>query len=420
MRLALAGISHKTAPVELRERVAFDAEQARRALSELLEDERIAEAMLLSTCNRTELCARFSVGFGPDPDFLVDFIIKIRGLSSDEIRPNFYRLVGQEAVGHLFEVASGLDSMVIGETQITNQFKQAYALSVSQKATGPLINRMCHRAFEVAKDVRSKTGLSVGNLSVSAVACELAEKIFRNLIQCRVLLIGAGETGTLVATHLEERGVAHLSVSNRTLERAQELAEKLGATAVPFEERLHYAKDADILITAVGGEEHIVKFSELQAVIGTKKTPLFIIDLGVPRNVESRCADIVEVFLYNIDDIEEIVQKNLTKRQVEAAKAKKIVDDATEEFMEWYRKQLAGATIGELHEQLDQIRIKELEKYRYKLDAASFEIAEKLTRSIVKKIFNLPISTVKRAAKTEVPHGLLQAIRELFGLGGNK
>jgi len=420
VRLALAGISHKTAPVELRERVAFDAEQARRALSELLEDERIAEAMLLSTCNRTELCARFSVGFGPDPDFLVDFIIKIRGLSSDEIRPNFYRLVGQEAVGHLFEVASGLDSMVIGETQITNQFKQAYALSVSQKATGPLINRMCHRAFEVAKDVRSKTGLSVGNLSVSAVACELAEKIFRNLIQCRVLLIGAGETGTLVATHLEERGVAHLSVSNRTLERAQELAEKLGATAVPFEERLHYAKDADILITAVGGEEHIVKFSELQAVIGTKKTPLFIIDLGVPRNVESRCADIVEVFLYNIDDIEEIVQKNLTKRQVEAAKAKKIVDDATEEFMEWYRKQLAGATIGELHEQLDQIRIKELEKYRYKLDAASFEIAEKLTRSIVKKIFNLPISTVKRAAKTEVPHGLLQAIRELFGLGGNK
>lgn len=420
MRLALAGISHKTAPVELREQVAFDSEQVKRALSTLLEDERIAEAMLLSTCNRTELFARFSVGFGPDPDFLANFIIKFRSLDFDKFSPRFYRLVGQEAVEHVFEVACGLDSMVIGETQITNQFKQAYALAVAQKATGPLLNRLCHKAFEVAKKVRTKTGLSIGNLSVSSVACELAEKIFRNLVQCKVLLIGAGETGALVATHLKERGVVNLSVANRTLERAQELAKKLDASVVPFEEKFNRLNDYDILITAVSGEGYAVKFDELQAALDARKSPLFIIDLGVPRNVEPSCAKLSEVFLYNLDDIEEIVKKNLARRRLEAEKAKRIVHDACEEFMEWYRKQLAGATIAELYDQLEQIRVKELEKYRNKLDPESLEVVERLTRGIVKKILNLPISTVKRAAKREVPHGLLQAIRELFGLGGSK
>jgi len=420
VRIALVGISHKTAPLELRERVAFDEEQAGRALRELMENDRVAEAMLLSTCNRTELLVRFMPGFGPDPDFLIDFVIEFRGLGSGEFRSHFYKFVGQQAVGHLFEVACGMDSMVLGETQITSQVKQAYAMAVSQKSTGPLINRLSHKAFEVAKKVRTKTGLSRGNLSISAIACELAEKIFRDLSKCKVLLVGAGETGALVATHLVERGVVDLSISNRTRERAEALAEKFSAAVVPFEGRLEAARDCDILIAAAGGEGHLFKFEDVRAAVAGRRTPAFIIDLGVPRNVDPRCSELSEVFLYNIDDLEEIERRNLVQRQVEAAKAARIVESATDEFMEWYRKQMAGATIAELHGQLEQIRVKELEKYRHKLDEESFEMTDRLTRSIVKKILNLPISTVKRAAKDEVPHGLLQAIRELFGLGSDE
>ena len=419
MKLLITGVSHKTAPVELREKLAFAESILPRALADLTAREGISEAVILSTCNRVEIIV--SAADQTDPSAAVDsFLYEARGVSPSALSPCIYRLGGQDAIHHLFRVASSLDSMVVGEPQILGQLKTAYAHAKEENCLNGLLDAILSRAFSVAKRVRTETGIGQMAVSVSYAAVELARKIFGSLEGRTIMIAGSGKMSELAARHLRRSGAAHIFVTNRTYERAQELATIFQGTPVEYTRFTGMLPEVDILIASSGAPHHILTKEDMQRVISARRNrPMFLIDIAVPRNIDPAVHDIDNVFLYDIDDLQEVVNSNLRERLKEADRAEALVSEEVERMMARLKVQEVPPTIISLQEQLEQIRAAELERTRRKLGALTpdqEEALDSLTRAIINKIAHGPISELRsQAGQPEGVH-IVAAIRRVFHL----
>ena len=333
MNIFCLGLSHHTAGVSLRERFAVEEGTLGEALAALREEAALQEAVLLSTCNRVEV-----YGLAPDPGaaarVCADFLQRAAGIEAE-----FYRREQAEGARHLFRVVCGLDSMVVGETEILGQVKDAYAAALAAGATGATLNRLFQQAFRVAKHARSETGITRGAVSVGSVAVELAEKIFGDLAACRVLLLGAGEAGARVARSLQSRGVRGLILANRTFDRAAELAAELGGMALHFDRWQSALADVDIVITSTAARERLLSRDELAPVLALRgDRPLFLVDLAVPRDFDPALNEMEGVFLHDLDSLQAMAQRSMDARGLEAARCDKLIDEQVQEFFEWTRQ----------------------------------------------------------------------------------
>lgn len=420
--LALLGLNHKTAPVEVRERLAFEGEEdVLEALREGRDRFGLRELALLSTCNRVEV---YGVVENPGEarDRLLEFLASSRQVPSEVFSPMSYFLEGEGAVGHLFAVASSLDSMVLGEPQILGQLKDAYQMAVRAGTVGFLLHRLFQRAFFVAKRVRRETGIGDGAISVSYVAVELAKKIFGDLREKVVLLVGAGEMGELAARHLKAAGVGKIIVINRTPLKAQQLAEKIGAEAVPFEALKEMLAFSDIVVSCTGASAPIIHKEDVSWALRKRRgMPLFIIDMAVPRDVDPEVNALSDAYLYDIDDLQAVALENAKGREKEAEKAKGIVEEEVRKFSWWYRSLEAAPTISRLKAWAEELRRREVEEVLrgVALDEEGRQKVEFLTRRIVNKILHPAVTLLKETAADGRGREWVDMIRCLFGLEGH-
>jgi glutamyl-tRNA reductase len=419
MKLLVTGVSHKTAPVEVRERLAFAEAALPGALRQLASREGIMEAMLLSTCNRVEITV--SAADAIDPAATVDaFLYESRGMSPGALGPCIYHHEGSDAIHHLFRVAASLDSMVVGEPQILGQLKNSYAVAKANDCLSGLLETVVSRAFSVAKRVRSETGVGQMAVSVSYAAVELARKIFGSLSGRTVMIVGSGKMSELAARHLRRSGASHIFVTNRTHERARELAAVFQGTPIEYNRFLGILPEVDILIASSGAPHYILSKDEMQRVIAARRNkPAFLIDIAVPRNIEPAVNELDNVFLYDIDDLQGVVNANLRERIKEAERAEELVAQEVERMMARLKVQEVAPTIVSLQEQLEQIRTAEIERMRRKfgvLTAEQEEALETLTRGIINKIAHGPISELRRHAGRPDGGQIIDAIRQVFHL----
>jgi glutamyl-tRNA reductase len=419
MKLLTTGVSHKTAPVEVRECLAFREETLASALADLRSRTGVAEAVILSTCNRVEIT--LTTDDATDPRLVVDsFLADHKSVSSDSIGPHLYRHEGQDAIHHMFRVAASLDSMVVGEPQILGQLKNAYSVAKEAGAVCGWLDGLMTRAFSVAKRVRSETGIGQMAVSVSYAAVELARKIFGSLNNRTVMIVGAGKMSELAARHLRRSGASHVFVTNRTYQRAVEMAELFQGTPVEYNRFTSMLPEVDILIASSGAPHYILTKDEMHRVISARRNkPMFLIDIAVPRNIEPAVNDLDNVFLYDIDDLQEVVNSNLRERAKEADHAEKMVEEEVERMMARLKVAEVTPTIVGLQEQLEQIRLGELEKAKHRmgtLTSQQEEALEALTRGIMNKVAHGPISELRlQAGKPEGVH-VIAAIRKAFHL----
>jgi glutamyl-tRNA reductase len=419
MKLLVAGVSHKTAPVEVRECLAFREEALPAALADLKAREGVVEAVILSTCNRVEIT--LTTGDQADPAAIVDsFLSDHKAVSSTSIGPHMYRHEGRAAIHHLFRVAASLDSMVIGEPQILGQLKGAYAAAKDSGAVCGWLDSLFGRAFSVAKRVRSETGIGQMAVSVSYAAVELSRKIFGSLEGRTVMIVGAGKMSELAARHLRRSGASHVFVTNRTHERAIEMANLFQGTPVEYTRFVSMLPEMDIVIASSGAPHYIVNKEEMQRVIAARRNrPMFLIDIAVPRNIDPAINSIDNVFLYDIDDLQEVVHANLRERLKEAEHAEALVTEEVERMMARLKVAEVTPTIVSLQEQLEQIRAAEIEKVRRKFGPFTQQqeqALEALTRGIINKIAHGPISEIRRHAGQPEGEHVLAAIRKAFHL----
>jgi len=419
MKLLVTGVSHKTAPVEVRERLAFPEAALPVALQNLVSRQGIVEAMVLSTCNRVEIAV--SAEDAIDPAATVgSFLRESRGVSPETLGPCLYYHEGKDAIHHVFRVAASLDSMVVGEPQILGQLKAAYAGAKANDCLNGLLENVLTRSFSVAKRVRSETGIGQMAVSVSYAAVELARKIFGTLDGRTVMIVGSGKMSELAARHLRRSGAAHIFVTNRTFERAQELATLFQGTPIEYNRFLGILPEVDILITSSGAPHHILDREQMERVIAARRNrPMFLIDIAVPRNIEPAVNEIDNVFLYDIDDLQEVVNANLRERFKEAERAEELVTEEVERMMARLKVQEVAPTIVSLQEQLEQIRAAEIERSRRKFGSLSpeqEEALEALTRGIINKIAHGPISELRRHAGRPDGVHIIDAIRQVFHL----
>ncbi|MBI5020468.1 MAG: glutamyl-tRNA reductase [Ignavibacteriales bacterium] len=417
MNIYCLGINHRTAPVEIREKLWFSRDEIVSAL-ETLQQNNLKELVLVSTCNRTELYHSFRdelLSSQPLWEILAEQK-KADGISAE----NFYSLSSLGAVKHLFGVASGIDSMVLGDVQILNQMKEAFNLSQEHQTTGLLINRLFNTAFHVGKRSRSETEIGEGAVSVSYAAAELASKIFEELTKRSALLIGAGETGELTAKHLSSRNLGNLIIANRTRSRAEELAAKLNGKVTDFDKILDELQHIDIVISSVESSNHIITEKNLRAAMKQRgNKTLFIIDIGVPRNIEHSANRIENIFLYDIDDLNQIIDKNLDRRKAEIPKIQQIILDELSQFKSWYDSLEVTPTIQQLREQFENIRIEEVKKHIHHFPTGEHEEIEILTKRIVNKILHTPMVNLKNNPEEYSKHETqtkVHILRHLFGL----
>lgn len=410
----LLGISYKTAPVEIRERISFDTNACGPVLGELRTIEGIEEAVLISTCNRTEFYAFIDGSRDEITRRVADFIVRETGIDRS-LLDYFYIKSGTAVIEHLFRVAAGLDSMVLGEPQIFGQVKNAFAQACDTKSTGPTLNRLFHHAFRVGKLIRNSTGIGEGAVSVSFAAVELAKKTFGELKGYSILLIGAGKTSELSAKRLVDIGVSRLFIANRTETRARELADRLGGVVVPYDSFPDMLETVDIVIASVAAAKPVLTRDYSAPHIEKRASKrLLVIDLGVPRNVESTIGDIENVTLFNIDNLEGLTLDNMDKRREEAEKADEIIDAAVEEYCTWLSEREVIPVIRTLHDTCETIRAEELEKVRNRVDAETFETIDLVTRRIVRKLLHNPVITMREAESGDRRERLLESVRELF------
>ncbi|MDQ6678829.1 MAG: glutamyl-tRNA reductase [Acidobacteriota bacterium] len=410
MKLLLTGVNHKTAPVELRERLAFPELAIAPALARLRGGAGISEALILSTCNRVEITV------STEDDF--DARRAVEAVMRGSVEGNqMYRYEGREAIEHLFRVAASLDAMVVGEPQILGQMKSAYALAKSEGAMHGLLERVMSRAFSVAKRVRSETGIGQMAVSVSYAAVELARKIFGNLHNKTVMLVGSGKMSELAARHLRRSGASRIFVTNRTSARAEEMARVFQGTAVDYGRFVEMLPDVDIVITSSAAPHYVLGREEMQRVIAARKNkPMFVIDIAVPRNVEPQVNEIDNVFLYDIDDLQGVVNTNLAERQKEVVRAESIVSEEVERMLARLKVQEVAPVIVSLQTQFEQIRSAEVAKAMRKAGALDEDQVETLTRAIVAKIAHGPISELRRQAGEPEGGTVVETIRRVFGL----
>jgi glutamyl-tRNA reductase len=414
----IVGLNHRTAEVAVREAVAFAEEQLDDVNRRLCDLEGLDEAAVVCTCNRVEVvgCARPG---GAVADRIADFLRIAQADAQRDLAPHLYHYGGRDAVRHLFRVASSLDSMVVGEPQILGQLKQFYARAASVGATGAVLHRWFHKAFSVAKRVRSETGIAGRAISVSSAAVELAATIFDHLEDKTALLIGAGKMGQLAARHLLGNGVGRLMVTNRTFDRAVELARDFNATPIPFEQFATYLPMADIVIGSTAAATYVLTDVMLQDARRERKgRPMFCIDLSVPRNFDPRINAVDNVYLYDIDDLGKVAEENRDERSREAEKAERIVTEEVEAFWRWLGHLELVPTIVALREKVEGIRRAELQKTLHvlkDLDPRQREAVESMTEAIVNKILHTPITRLKqRDHRTEAFY--VDAARRLFDI----
>ena len=415
MQLALVGLSHKTAPVEIRERLAFSNDALRSALASLVDRRAVNEAMILSTCNRVEVVAE-----SPDDRLIRDFICEFHQISHDSVSTHLYSYRNVEAIRHVFRVTASLDSMVIGEPQILGQVKEAFRIAMDAGTVGMHLSALMNRAFAVAKKVRSETGISQSAVSVSYAAVELARKIFGDLSGKTVMIIGASKMGELAAKHLRRAGASSVLVTNRTFERAVELAKVFEGAAVPFEHFTDHMTGADIVITSTGAPHFIIGRSLAEQVIHRRKNkPIFFIDIAVPRDIDPAVNQIDNAFLYDIDDLQQVIDANLKERFKEAMRAEQIVDDEVEAFCLKMQTRDVVPTIVQLRESLEKVRRDEIERNRRHLKDLSPDqqaAVDQITKSIVNKILHPPIEQLKQMAHDPQGADLAEIIRKIFNV----
>jgi glutamyl-tRNA reductase len=419
MELLVIGLNHKTAPIEIRECLAFPEEKMGKALSKVHSLPSVKENMIVSTCNRVEVYAATREAEKAIHD-LKGFLSQYHDFSLKEFEKSLYTHVGEEAVRHIFRVASSLDSMVVGEPQILGQIKEAYDMAQQAKTSGLILHRLLHRAFHVAKRVRTETEIAISAVSVSSVAVKLAEKIFGTLEKKTVLLLGAGEMCELAARHLISAGVEKISVSNRTYEQAVALAQRFRGEAIPFEEMGQGLKKTDIVISATHSPHYLIEHDQIIKLMKDRKQrPIFFIDIADPRDIEPEVGEIENIYLYNIDDLQKVANENIKDREKESQRAEAIVQDEMVKFVNWYRSLDVTPTIVALRDKFEEIRKKELEKtlsLHPDLSDKEKRSLEALTSSIVKKILHTPITLLKQTHEETMADLYLDALHALFGL----
>jgi glutamyl-tRNA reductase len=413
-------VSHRTAPVDLRERLDFSSRDLGAAVEAVAARPSMAESVVLSTCNRSEIYVA-----SEDPararDELVTFLSDYHHVPTQAFQPHLFALENSAAVAHLFRVAAGLDSLVVGEPQILGQVKDAFQSATNKRCVGPVLRHVFQWSFGVGKRVRTETALGEGAVSVSFAAVALARKIFGRLHGRRVLVVGAGEISSLTAQHLRAHGVGDIVITSRTHAHAETLAAEVGGMAVPWEGMIAALGSAEIVITATGSPRPIITRAQLEAVQGrrARSNPLFIIDVAVPRDVDSAVGDIEQVFLYNIDDLQSIVEENLSRRAAEVERAESIVNEEVTRFMAWQRSRSAVPTVVALRQRFESIRRSELQRLEGKLGALSPDArarVDEVTRLIVEKLLLEPTEQLKALPDEETQAAYTEAVNRLFKL----
>lgn len=423
IRIMNIGMNHESAPVDLRECIARDPDHVDSALSGMRKSEWIKEGLFLSTCNRVE--ALYTTH---DPaeakKWVISLLSQLGDMPEDQFMAHIYVHEDLEAVKHVFRVASSLDSMVVGEPQILGQIKEAYHQAVlKEKTSGVILNRLMHKAFQVAKRVKTETRISESAVSISYAAVELAKKIFYGLNGRKVLLIGAGEMAELAARHLMGQGLDSPIIANRSFQQAVQLAESFKGKAVFLEEVESLFSEVDIIITSTASSEYIVTYDQVKNSLRKRRNrPLFFIDIAVPRDVEPRINALGNVFLYDIDDLKEIVEENTAQRQQEALKAERIITEEVIQFGKWLETLDIVPTIISLKEKVEAIRMGEIKRSLPglgKLTSSQMNALELLTISLVEKVINDPILILKNKASRASRDMYLDVTRKLFNLDKN-
>ena len=415
--IVLVGLNHRTAGVDIRERFA---------LTEYCDPERwalpctdaIRESVILSTCNRVELLA---AGKGDLEEQILRDWAHVRHATPSELAPYVYIYKNQEAVRHLFSVASSLDSMVVGEPQILGQLKAAYRKAVSNHSTGAILNRLLHKAFSVAKRVRTETSVASSAVSISYAAVALAKRIFGDMQAHKAMLAGAGEMAELAARHLLQAGISEILVANRTLARGEALARQFSGRAIPFETMTHHLAEVDIVITSTAAQESIIRASDIRAVLKMRKNrPMFFIDIAVPRNVDPDVNGLDNVYLYDIDDLREVVEENMAVRRDEAAKAREIVSEEVQHFSTWLADLDVQPTIVDLIQRGESLAQKELEKTLKRLgpvDSGTRAALEAMVEALIHKFNHAPLMFLKNGGMAQEGNAQrISLVRRIFDL----
>jgi glutamyl-tRNA reductase len=425
MKLVLAGVNHRTAPVHLRENLAFRPEQLSETLTRMRTDLGAREAMILSTCNRVELTAAVEDD-NPLSTVLCDFLAQSHGMAPETLRNHVYTFEETQAIQHLFRVASSLDSMIVGEPQILGQLKQAYAHARESGSIGSYLDTVLTRAFSVAKRVRTETEIGQNAVSVSYAAVELAKEIFGSLNRKSVMIIGAGKMSESAAKHLQGAGATDIMITNRTPERADAMASTFRGRVVPYEHFPARLFEADVVITSSAAPGYIVNYEMVKRAIESRRNqPMFLIDIAVPRNIDPAAHQVEHAFVYDIDDLQRIVDQNLQGRGEVAQHAELIVTEEVERLLARMRARDVAPTIVSLQEQLESLRRAEVARFRGKLGALTpeqEEAVEALSRGIINKIAHGPISELRRESERAGRNGhsgeghgdLVAVIRRVF------
>ena len=425
-QLVSIGTSHHVAPIEFRERLAFSEEQLIESHQYVRESDQIQESVILSTCNRVEVYAVLNSVRTAEAaaKVLAEFLSRCHQIDPESLKKWTYLHHNLETIQHLFRVISSLDSMVVGESQILGQVKDAYDTSRAAGSTGTILNRLFTKAFNVGKRIRSETTITTGAVSISYAAVELAKKIFNTLEGKTVAIIGAGEMSELTAKHLVANGVSNVIVANRTYQRAVKVAEKFQGTPLAYDSDLNFLIDADIVISSTNASDYLIKRQPLVNIMRKRKHRyMFLIDIAVPRDIDPDVSKLDSAFLYNIDDLEAVVASNLKDRQQEAIHAEQIVSEEAKRFYDQLQVFQVNPTIKALHQQFRQIADTELQACFYKTtlsDAQEAAIAS-MTQAIVKKLLHHPMQNLRGAVNDgDADHGqYVQALQELFVLDVN-
>jgi glutamyl-tRNA reductase len=417
MSLYTLGLNHTTAPLEVRERVVFAPDALSDALRDLTGARRVKEAAILSTCNRTEVYFH-----GGNPEAVTRWLEGVQNLSRDALAPYVYTLPRDQTVTHAFRVASGLDSMVLGEPQILGQMKQAVRSAEAAGSLGLVLNRLFQRTFAVAKDVRTQTDIGSASISMAAAAVKLAERIFPSIAEQRLLLIGAGEMIELAATHFAAKKPKSITVSNRTMERGEKLADRFSAEAITLNELPDRLHQFDIIVTCTASTLPISGKGLLERVTRQRKhRPVFVVDLAVPRDVESEVSALSDVFLYSVDDLSEIVKDNLQIRREAVVQAEQMIAEQTTHFLRWLEGRNVVPTIAALADHHDALRQAELERARRMLagGAPPEQVIDALARGLTNKLLHAPLAALNAAGDAERAEliALLQRVYNLPDTG---
>jgi glutamyl-tRNA reductase len=419
IKIVNIGMNHETAPVELRELVAFGSQNIDTVMNAISDIKDIKESIVLSTCNRVEIL--FTTDNEKEAkESVIDFLRHFSRIPIEKLVPTLYIYNDQEAIRHIFRVGASLDSLIVGEPQILGQVKEAYRIAIDHKSSSVILNRLMHRTFSLAKKIRTETDISGSPVSISFAAVELGKKIFGDLQGKKVLLVGAGEMAELAATYLLNNRIDKILVTNRTFSRAMELADQFHGKAISFDEIGDHLLEVDIVITSTASPEPIITSKQVKNTMrGRKNMPLFFIDIAVPRNVEPRVNEIENAFVYTIDDLKGIVESNLSKRKGEAVKAERMIDEEVIKFSEWLKTLDVVPTIVALKEKCKKICQIELKKTLSSLGDLTPEqrkSVENLAISITKKVLNDPIVFLKSKENRSSRNLYLDSAQKLFNL----